>query len=383
MSAPTKPAPPAAGPTGERAGRSADRARALAARHGHWLIALVAYAALAIALTWPVAIDPAGRIVGGPGDATGQIALTEYRADLGVGPLSMRDTPLESAPFGIPLPGVTSLPQVAVEGPMQVVRLVTGDAVVAYNVLMLLGLVLTPLAAYLLCRHVSGSWWGGALAGLAYGFNPWIVEKAHGHIHFVHLWSLPLAVLGLVLVREGLARRGWLLFAAAATVAVYTHTYFTLFVGAIVIGFCVVELARAARAWTRRALRSAAARVGLAAGITIAALIPQGIWLLAYRGRIDTALEGTRSRMDAYVYGSRWFEWLVPSYRHPIFDEWTLPYRAARLHGSNPGETSLYVGLTVIAIALLGVAVAVARRRLRPGPRPRRDAGGRRARSWG
>jgi hypothetical protein len=353
----------------------AARARALLGRHGHWLAALAVFAAVAVVITWPLARDPGATVFGTPGDATGQIALIEYRADLGVGPLSSRTTPDESAPFGLPLPGATALPQVAVEEPLQIARSILGDAVAAYGVVLLLGLILTPLAAYLLCRHVSGSWWGGMVGGLAYGFNPWVIEQAHGHVHFVHLWPLPLLVLGLVGAREG-RRWGWPLYGAATLVALYVHTYFTLFVGALIAAFLIVDLVGplVARRWglALAALR----RAGIAVGVAAVALIPQAVWLQTHRDRIDAALAGTRSPTDTTTYGSRWFEWVVPSYRNPYFDEWTAPYRAARLHGSNFAETSLYVGLVVLALAILGAVVAVlARRAERPRARAAALAG--------
>lgn len=377
MSAPTPKAPAERPPPHpERPGDEASpapapgasaRVRGWVQPHAHWLGALGLYAALAIALTWPVAASPIGTFFGTPGDATGQIALTEYRADLGVTPLSTEETPAENAPFGLPLPGAVSLPQLAVGGSLQLVRAIGGSSVLAYNLVLLAGLILTPLCAYLLCRHVTGSTGASLVGGLAYGFNPWIIEQAHGHLHFAHLWPLPLMVLGLLMVREGGGRRAWTLLGAASVVALYVHTYFTLFVGAIVVAFVVVEFGGAALARSRRALRAAVARSGFVVAMVVAALIPQGIWLLLYEDRIETALTGTRQVVsDTFIYGSRWWEWVVPSYRHPVFDDWTGPFRGARLHASNPAETSLYVGLTVLALALVGVGVAIVRRRVEP-----------------
>jgi hypothetical protein len=340
------------------------RARARAEREAHWVVALLIFLVITVVVTWPVAKEPTGTIYGFPGDSTGQITLTEYRADLGVGPLSMRRTPDENAPFGLPLPGSTSLPQVAIEGPLQVLRWVSGDATFSYNVMVLLGMLLTPLAAYLLCRRVTGSWWAGLIGGLAYGFNPWHLEKAQGHLHFTHVETLPLMVLALILLRQGAGRRAWILFGVTTVLALYTHTYFALFVGAILAAFLIADIGGAFISRSRAALRTAVGRGSFVVAIAVAAMVPQGIWLLRYGNDIDRALAGTRqSEFDLYTYGSRWFEWLVPSFRNPIFDTWTEPYRIARLHGSNPGETSLYIGGVIIALALAGVALAYVRRR--------------------
>jgi hypothetical protein len=355
--------PDAAAVPGERPPRW-PRVRARAEREAHWAVALLIFLVIAVVVTWPLAKEPTGVIYGFPGDSTGQITLTEYRADLGVGPLSMRRTPDENAPFGLPLPGATSLPQVAVEGPLQALRWVSGDSVLSYNIMVLLGLLLTPLAAYLLCRRVTGSWWAGLIGGLAYGFNPWHLEKAQGHLHFTHVETLPLIVLALILLRQGAGRRAWILLAVTTVLALYTHTYFALFVGAILAAFLIADIGGAFLSRSRAALRRAVIRGALAVGIAVAAMVPQGLWLWHYGSAIDRALEGTRNaESDLYVYGSRWFEWLVPSFRNPIFDTWTNPYRVAHLHGSNLGETSIYIGGVIIVLALAGAAIAIARRR--------------------
>ena len=348
--------------------RSALTPRAWLVRSAPWLLALAIYAIAALAVTWPVAEDPTGTVFGAPGDATGNITLLRYRNDLGVGPLSNAVTTEENAPFGITLPGATSLPQIAIEGPMQLVGKVTGE-VFAFNLAVLLGVILTAFTCFLLCWHITSNAWAAGVAGVAYGFNPWILERAAGHVHFTHLWSLCLVTLALIMIREGRGRRAWILFAAAAVFGLYTNTYFALFIGTIIVAFVIADLGAALIRRPAGAVRAAVRRGALAAGIYVAALIPQAIVSLSQRSQIDGLLAGTRSPDDSYHYGARWWEWLVPSERHPVFEDWTAPFRLARLHLSNPGETNIYLGLTVIALALVGTVTAIlAWRRARGGP---------------
>lgn len=356
-------------PSADPTSRSALTPRAWLVRSAPWLLALAVYAIAALAVTWPVAEDPTGTVFGAPGDATGNITLLRYRNDLGVGPLSNALTTEENAPFGVTLPGATSLPQIAIEGPMQVVGLVTGSEVFAFNLAVLLGVILTAFTCFLLCWHITSNAWAAGVAGVAYGFNPWILERAAGHVHFTHLWSLCLVTLGLIMIREGRGRRAWLLFGAAAVFGLYTNTYFALFIGVILTAFIIADVGAALLHRATAPVRPAVRRGALAAGIYVAALIPQALVSVLQRSQIDGLLAGTRSPDDSYHYGSRWWEWLVPSERHPVFEDWTAPFRLSHLHLSNPGETNIYLGVTVIALALVGSVTAVlAWRRRRGGP---------------
>ncbi len=229
----------------DRTPRSALSPREWLVRCAPWLLALAVYAIAAIAVTWPVAADPTGEVFGAPGDATGNITLIRYRNELGVGPLSNALTTEENAPFGVTLPGATSLPQVAIEGPMQVVALITGSAVFAFNLAVLLGVILSAFACFLLCWHITANPWAAGVAGVGYGFNPWILERAAGHVHFTHLWSLCLVVLGLILIREGRGKWAWALFAAATVFGLYTNTYFALFIGVILAAFIIADVGAA------------------------------------------------------------------------------------------------------------------------------------------
>ena len=347
----------------DRAPRTSQSPRAWLMRSAPWLVALAVYIVAAVAVTWPVAADPAGTVFGAPGDSTGNITLLRYRNDLGVGPLSNAVTHEENAPFGVSLPGATSLPQIAIEGPMQAVAAVTGSAVLAYNLAVLSGVILSAFACFLLCRHITGNAWAAGVAGVGFGFNPWMLARAGGHVHFTHAWSLCLIVLALLMIREGRGRPAWLLLAGATVFGLYTNTYFALFIGVILASFLIADVGAAL--WRRPdgGVRAAALRGGAAFGIYLAALVPQAVVSLTQRATIDNLLVGTRSPGDSYIYGSRWWEWIVPSENHPVFSEWTGPFRLSHLHMSNPSETDIYLGVSMLVLAAIGVVAAVIARR--------------------
>lgn len=328
-----------------------------------WLIALALYVVVAVITTWPIGSDLTGRVFGAPGDMTGNITLLRYRNELGVGPLSNAITPQEAAPFGLSLPGAISLPQIVIEGPAQLVGAITGSEVLAVNLVIISGLALTAFACFVLCMWITGNPWASGVAGLVYGFNPWIVERAHGHIHFTHLWALPLIVLGLMWIRRGGGRRAWVLFALATIAACYTNTYLSLFAAVVIGSFITADLAAAAVRRSTARVRAAFARGSFALAVLVAVMIPQMVVSVTQASTIDSLLVGTRSPEDLYTYGSRWWEWITPSYRNPIYDQWTAPFLAARQHGSSFGETTLYLGGITLLLALVGIALTIHWRR--------------------
>lgn len=68
--------------------------------------------------------------------------------------------------------------------------------VTAYNILCIASLPLGAWTAFLLCRHLSGSWWAALLAGYVFGFSAYALEKQTcGQLNLSAVFFEPLAVL--------------------------------------------------------------------------------------------------------------------------------------------------------------------------------------------
>jgi hypothetical protein len=66
----------------------------------------------------------------------------------------------------------------------------------AYNVLCLVALPAAAAAAFLLCRHVTRSFWPSILGGYIFGFSPYMLgHMMAGHLHLILAFPIPLAVL--------------------------------------------------------------------------------------------------------------------------------------------------------------------------------------------
>ena len=73
---------------------------------------------------------------------------------------------------------------------------ITGNAVLAYNVLLLACFSLNGIAAYALVRELTGSRVGAFIGGLAFAFAPFAGEHAT-HVQMLMAFGMPLALFGL------------------------------------------------------------------------------------------------------------------------------------------------------------------------------------------
>ncbi|MFF5054446.1 hypothetical protein ACFY1S_14820 [Micromonospora sp. NPDC000663] len=67
------------------------------------------------------------------------------------------------------------------------------DAVLRYNIMFVLAHALATLGAYALARQLGSGRIGGAVAGVAYAYAPWLLAQA-GHLHVLSNGGIPLAL---------------------------------------------------------------------------------------------------------------------------------------------------------------------------------------------
>lgn len=78
-----------------------------------------------------------------------------------------------------------------------------GGPVLAYNMLAILLPALAAWTAYLLCRHVTRSFWPSVAGGYLFGFSPYMFGQTEGHLHMTSVFLVPLIALVLVRYVEG------------------------------------------------------------------------------------------------------------------------------------------------------------------------------------
>ena len=317
------------------------------------VLAAAGYLLFALVLTWPVVTDPAGRMFGFAGsDLMGSAAQLREILQSGEVPFlpgEMRDL---GRPEGAPIAwevGLASLPSALVLTALGA----TVGATAALWLFAVAGWAGSALAMFLLARRVTGSAPAAAVAGLATGFFPYLVLAGTGHNHFVHVWLFVLVGWAFLSLHERPSARTGLIAGAAVLLAMWWTPYFTLLAGveAATLGVLVLAAGR-----SRERVRALAA----AAAAPLALLVALGV----LAATSDPTGVPDNDRNDLEVYAARVYEYVVPARSHPLLGERAARFSDRRQHRSNPTETTLYLGLSVLALALLG-AIAAWRRRQR------------------
>jgi hypothetical protein len=320
------------------------------------VVALAVFTALAVWLTWDVAAHLHDRMFGYPGDSTGAVSLLDwFSGRLGYHVFGTTHETWIGAPFGNDYPNGLNIQWLLVFGPGALLAKAFGE-VAAYNLLVISGLALSGVSMYLVVRVLGCAPPVAAWSGLVYTIFPWHIEKAEGHVGFVHLQLFPLLLLaGLAWYRKPTAGRAIAL--ATVTLLLWlTAGYFGVVGSVSAATLVTVALALHSR---RLGLRAALGKYVLAGSLVVA--VPVLVYAATIVGNAN-GVGSPRSAADLFVYGARPWEYVLPSYRNPYFGDDVGPFLIRHLHGSNFSETSLYVGWLTILLALVWLGNIVVRR---------------------
>ncbi len=198
-SAPEGPGGRGSGPAGEPAGGRAVAGR----RRGQHLLALLAYGGLSLAMFGPWILGRMSTWFLSASTQDGSIFIWMFRwwpyaIAHHTGPLY---TTAAWAPRGLNLAWVTSVPLPAVA--MSPVTAVSGPFF-SFNLVELAAPALAAWTAYLLCRHLVGSFLPALAGGFFFGFSPYLVDEfGMGHPNLSLVFLVPLAAYLVVRLLDG------------------------------------------------------------------------------------------------------------------------------------------------------------------------------------
>jgi hypothetical protein len=264
---------------------------------GIWIrhaAAVVFFAALACAFSYPLVLNLATHIAGPPGDNfTFVWNFWWFRFAMASG-ASVFDCPYLFAPFGVSLVLTTHTALESVAGATLLRPL---PVVSAHNIVLLAGLAANGIAAYSLAyTHVRRTM-PAMLAGVIYCTSAYIGLHLLGHFNLVHAWVLPVAALAWTtfVARPSLLRASMvaIAFAAALYSDYYYFVYATLFAG---LWLAVTEWSPSIAFGASRSRWAEAIVVALAAlvALTIAAIALSGGWDFSI-GRYRLSMRGIRN----------------------------------------------------------------------------------------
>jgi len=229
----------------------------------------------------------------------------------------------------------------------------------AHNVILLSGYVLSGAAMYLLVRYIGCGRLVAAWSGLVYIVFPWHLMRVP-HASLVHLEFLPLLLVALIAAAR---RPTWTRFGLIAAVTLaswltsgYFGTMAVITTGAFALGFLFTRSGPAPRG-RFFVLASASAL----AGTFVVAAFARTVGVGPGAG-LDRRSE------DVHSWGVQLHELVMPAARNFVFGRWTKPYLSTHQHLSYPVETTSYVGILTILLAVTWLVLAWR-------TRPRLDAG--------
>ena len=233
-------------------------------------------------------------------------------------------------------------------------------ALVVYNLLFLFAYGLAFFGAYLLGRELGLGPLGAVVAGVAFAYAPWKLSQ-NGHLHVLSSGGIPLA---LFLLLRGYRRRGAWLVLGGWLVAGWQMTLgFTLglqfaYLVAVLGVLAVVGLAVGAIPLPdRRVLVATAVGILVFAFAAISMARP-------YLRVLDAHPEARRTPAYVETFSPELRSFLAAPAESGL---WAGPSLRARAPLPAPDEMSLFPGLAISLLALLGVLGSVFSRRLRVG----------------
>jgi hypothetical protein len=284
---------------------------------------------------------------------------------------SARHVPLSTGwwnfPSFAPLSGVTAFTEhLLVAYPLTTpIIWLTGNPVLAHNVLLLAAFPLNGLAAYLLAREVTGSPPAAFVGGLAFAFAPYQSTQV-SHVQTLIAFGMPLGLLGLHRYvagpipdpRSPSTRPSLALFGIGWLIAALSNAYVLVFFPLLVMCWCAWFVP--ARQWRR--------------------LLPVVVTAVVFTLPVIPLLWGYHVRLSAYGLGRTMTE--IDAFSADVVALAGISHRAWLWHGILPGayeEAALFPGLTILLLAIVALRWSRGHQRERT---PLRTAGSTDGTTW-
>lgn len=186
------------------------------------LLVVLGFAFLTILTTYPLFLHMGNSIYGFPGDGFGTIWInwSNYQ-DLLANNFPSYHSDLIGAPLGRTYLQAM-LDPTFYEG---LVLTILTDEVIAYNLMVMLGIWASAFIAYLLAWTLWQNQWSAILSGIIFGFCPSLAMSASGHMGFTHLQWIPLYLLSLFYFKQKRNLLSAILCGVALTLVV-VHNYY-------------------------------------------------------------------------------------------------------------------------------------------------------------
>jgi hypothetical protein len=312
--------------------------------------AVVAFALLTVAWTWPHPADLSGTVLGQGGDPLLGIRYLWALDQQGASPFTGVNDEYLGAPEGVPNSRAINVANAAFTGTLWLLGQLIGF-VAAFNVYNLFCLFSAGVAGFVLLDRLRFGLGAATFGSYVLAFNPNHFEKALGHAPLAATWIFPVLLLGLVAFRRSRSARAAVVSGLLLALAFYLNSYLGLFALMLVFIWAIVDL------WLRPAgttLYAALRGYYFLAASWLVLMIPTALVWWADR-RTTHAFEA--SRVELAGGGASAHIYLLPSPRHPILGGPMRDWLQTNLSW----ESTMFFGYTTLTLAVAGVVVAIGR----------------------
>ncbi len=245
-----------------------------------------------------------------------------------------------------------------------------GNEIFRFNLLVLAAFPLSATAAFVAAHRLNLSFWPSAVAGLAFGFSPYIWAHSYGHMGLAHAEFLPvLFLLTVSLIAQSL---WWRVLALGSTLGLIflVHFYYG-YIGAVLIATVAGASWLGRRRFTPKAALGARPLLSVGAAVIMALVLLSPFIVPVIRVLLDPSLRSTlgplgyvRPAWEFAVYAAQPWQYLMPPPDHVLFGPLVRGFWEAQ---DLPGDTEfrLYVGIVPLLLAA-GALSSAATRALSP-----------------
>jgi hypothetical protein len=324
-------------------------------------VVVLAYVAVAVFATWPLALHPLGGFYGFGNDNWGGIPYLGWLHDAYLGPGSASLDPELQAPYGLEIPtyGIQPMDRL-----FSLVLGGFGQGLGTYNAQIFLSFVLAGCTMYLAARYLTGSRLAAFIAGFVFTFSPFHLSVAMQYNALASIQWIPLYLLALIVLLQRHRRRDAVLAGAAfalVTVTSYYYAWFVVWFTALV--FVYVAIAGAFRLARRRLplrpeaarfLRLTLSRGALALAVALTLTVPL-VFTSAQGAAEADAASVEHPITEAVRYSARPWMLFVPPHDNPVVGDRVSTWVQEHLFDSPVYEQSIYLGYTVLLLALVAL----------------------------
>ncbi|MDH4063862.1 MAG: DUF2079 domain-containing protein [Acidobacteriota bacterium] len=278
--------------------------------------ALLLFAGLSVAATWPLARGLGRDVPGDYGDplfTAWAMAWVSRQAGRALTGHLDAITQLWSANQLYPEPAALSLSDhfIAQALPLAPAYWVTHNALLVLGLAYLIAFTLNGFCAWLLAREITGSAAAGVLAGCTFAFQPFFLVYEISHLQVISAWGMPLALYGLRRYFARGALSGLLLGAAGVILLSLSAGYYMVMFPLFILLYAGWEI-MARRRWSDGRMWGELVFAGAGVVVALAPVLKVYVETRQRLGLVRSAAETTQMSASMTGYADALWPLMIP-----------------------------------------------------------------------